>query len=426
MRIWLVRHYEPMPTIDGTGRYLRYGMLARALTDRGHEVVLWTSNFDHARKKQRFEDPPLSVEMWPGCDVRFLPAHEYKANVSLNRVRHNLSMAKAFEKRARQSDERPDIILTCLPTLELADNAIQYGRANGIPVVVDVEDEWPDLYLSAFPKSLRGLARALLSSEFRRAERILKSATAIVACSNTYLNWALEYAGRSRTEFDEVFPLGYMRPEAGTESECEEWRTRLQSECGVRPDAFVVTFLGQFGASYDLETVVEAARILNSKAHEGVQFVLAGHGDKSAKLREQAHGLPNVSFTGWLDHLGMIALLGMSSVGLAAYTAEALQSLPYKPFEYMAAGLPIVSSLRGEFKALLDGERIGVNYNAGDPASLAECVRALSSQPEVLNQMGKRSLELFEQRFSMEAICPQFVEHLMSITRSATLNPTHV
>jgi glycosyltransferase involved in cell wall biosynthesis len=89
--------------------------------------------------------------------------------------------------------------------------------------------------------------------------------------------------------------------------------------------------------------------------------------------------------------------------------------------------LPFSSFLvKGEFKALLDGERIGVNYDAGNPVSLAECVRLLSSQPEALGQMGQRALELFEERFSMEAICPQFVEHLMSIARTATLRPTHV
>src|ERR1700686_2098794 len=359
------------------------------------------------------------MEIWPGCNVRFLPTDEYKKNVSFDRVRHNLSLAKAFEQQASLLGVRPDLILACVPTLELADKAIKYGQANAIPVVIDVEDEWPDLYLSAFPNQVRWLARIFLNSEFRRAKHILKSATAIVACSNTYLSWALNYAGRPQEENYAVFPLGYMRPEAGMEIEPETWRNRLRSDYGIRSDGFVVTFLGQFGASYDLETVIEAARILKADTGTLIQFVLAGDGDKGSKLRKQAGGLPNVFFTGWLDQAAMIALLRISSIGLAAYTDQALQSLPYKPFEYMAAGLPIISSLRGEFKTLLDKEKIGMQFNAGKTTSFADCVKWFANQPEARRQMGMRAIELFEERFSMEVICPQFVGHLIKIAGSS-------
>src|SRR5437016_13122064 len=151
MRVWLVRAYEPLPTIDGTGRYLRYGMLARALTDRGHEVLWWTSNFDHVRKQSRFGNPPVTVEMWPGFTLRVLRATEYKKNISIDRVRHNRSVASAREEEVRRLDVTPDLVLACVPTLELTEQAVRYARRKGIPVVVDVEDEWPEIYLSAFP-----------------------------------------------------------------------------------------------------------------------------------------------------------------------------------------------------------------------------------------------------------------------------------
>jgi len=416
MRVWLVRAYEPLPTIDGTGRYLRYGMLARALTDRGHQVFWWTSNFDHVRKQSRLKNPPVTIEMWPGFKIRLLPAREYKKNISFDRIRHNRSVAKAFAEEASRSDlPPPDLILACVPNLELTEQAINYGQRKGIPVVVDVEDEWPDLYLSAFPSRFRGLGRVVLGTEFRRVKYILKSASAIFACSQTYLQWALDYAQRPKQENDEVFVLGYVRPENSLDNNSETWRTKLQSEYGIPKDGFVVTFLGQFGASYDLETVIEAARILNANNGVPIQFVLAGDGDKSSRLRHQARGLTNVFFTGWLDQAAMIALMGMSSIGLAAYTDRALQSLPYKPFEYMAAGLPIISSLRGECETLLHEEKIGMHYDAGNPASLADCVKWFSTHAEMRAQMGKRALELFEERFSTDVIYPRFVDQLVKI-----------
>ena len=419
MRIWLVRAYEPFPTIDGTGRYLRYGMLAKALTDQGHEVFWWASNFDHVRKRSRQANPPVTIEMWPGFSVRLLPAVEYHKNISLDRVRHNRSVAAAFKQEVSSAPDRPDLILACIPTLELTEQAVAYGVSKGIPVVVDVEDEWPDLYMHAFPAWLRQLGRLALTAEFRRVKYVLQSASAIFACSNTYLQWALNYAGREGGENDAVFVLGYVRPGLDGDISPDVWRARLDRDWGVRQDSFVATFLGQFGASYDLETVIEAARRLSLENTNHIHFVLAGNGDKNAKLRELAQGLSNVSFTGWLDQTAMVALLRSSSVGLAAYTDKALQSLPYKPFEYMAAGLPIVSSLKGELANLLEGEAIGLQYEAGNATSLAGCLSQLAQQPDLREKMGQRALKLFEQRFSTEVIYPAFVAQLLKIARDS-------
>ena len=61
MRIWLVIAYEPLPKVHGNVRLLRYGMLANNLSAQGHRVTWWTSNFDHVRKRHRFENPPSSI-----------------------------------------------------------------------------------------------------------------------------------------------------------------------------------------------------------------------------------------------------------------------------------------------------------------------------------------------------------------------------
>jgi hypothetical protein len=56
MRVWLITVGEPLP-LDGPGeRMLRTGILAAFLAARGHEVVWWSSSFDHVRKRQR-SDP---------------------------------------------------------------------------------------------------------------------------------------------------------------------------------------------------------------------------------------------------------------------------------------------------------------------------------------------------------------------------------
>ena len=53
MRVWLVQRAESTPHDDGGDRrLLRIGILADILQSQGHEVVWWTSAFDHVGKKK--------------------------------------------------------------------------------------------------------------------------------------------------------------------------------------------------------------------------------------------------------------------------------------------------------------------------------------------------------------------------------------
>ena len=131
--------------------------------------------------------------------------------------------------------------------------------------------------------------------------------------------------------------------------------------------------------------------------------------------RRLAKGLTNVVFTGWLSAAGIAALLGMSSIGLAAYVDGAAQGLPNKIFEFLSAGLPILSSLGGEAAALLEDAGCGLTYSARDPASFAAALNRLLDQPVARRDMGRRALAKFEADFQADHIYPTLVRHLEAL-----------
>ena len=54
MKIWILQTGEPLH-IDKSGlRPMRAMNLSNALIEKGHDVVLWSSDFDHFSKKHRF------------------------------------------------------------------------------------------------------------------------------------------------------------------------------------------------------------------------------------------------------------------------------------------------------------------------------------------------------------------------------------
>lgn len=419
MNVWIVEIGEPLPEIDGNTRDWRCGMLSKALVARGHEVLWWAATFDHATKRHRFDGPRL-IEIQPGLYIRLLHGPGYTRNSSPKRIRHHRMIARSFAREAASSS-KPDVVFCCLPTLELAEQAVLYGQRTGLPVFIDIRDLWPDHYLTFFPEGLRGLASLLLFSEFRRLQRLLQGATGITAISNTFLNWALQRAGRQRQKTDGVFPMGYPALPSSLTPQVMAKQKELVARYGFKPDELIVTFAGTLVfSSFDLQTVIETARLLEQSKSDNIRFVIVGDGDDGPALRTQAEGLGNVIFTGWADQVSLRAMLNLSSVGLAPYRDDASMSLPNKPFEYMAAGLPLLSSLRGELETLIRTNRIGFQYQAGDTASMVEKLRWLAENQATWREMGQRAGQLFEERFSAARVYPHLIRHMERVVAKQT------
>lgn len=414
MRVWLTELTEPLPlSATAGGRLMRCGILAETLARAGHDVVWWSSAFDHLTKAYRPAATGSGIlRVTPQYRIWLLPGPPYRRNVSWARIRHHRAVARAFAERAPQ-EPKPDVIVCSLPTLEVTEAAVRYGMSRGVPVVVDVRDLWPDAFLTLVPGWLRGVLRLPLVREFRRARYVLGRAAAIIGTSAEYLAWGLRYAGRSRTPGDSVVPLGYPRLEIAAAD-----RARVREQlvaAGVDPAKTVCCFVGSFGRTYDLGPVLVGARRLKESGRPDVQFVIAGDGERAAEWKAQAVGLTNVVFTGWLSASEIAALLELAHVGLAAYSDSAPQGLPNKVFEYMAAGLPIVSSLRGETQRLLAECNCGVTYDASTPESFVATLKPLVDNPQQRTAMGRRALERFRSVFDATIIYRELSAHLEAI-----------
>ena len=56
LKIWVLQTGEPLP-LDGDGvRPMRAMNLCNSLREAGHEVILWSSAFEHTSKRHRSKD----------------------------------------------------------------------------------------------------------------------------------------------------------------------------------------------------------------------------------------------------------------------------------------------------------------------------------------------------------------------------------
>ena len=411
MRVWLITVGEPLPTDGDKVRLLRTGILAGLLDTAGHQVVWWSSSFNHTAKRQRFhEDATLRVS--PRLEIKLLHAPGYERNISARRIVHHRRIARKFAAAATR-EMPPDVILCSFPTIELSKAATDYGNARGIPVVVDVRDLWPDTFINVVPKPVRPLARLLLLAMLRDARKALQRSDSLVGVSDGYLEWGLRRANRERRKTDRVFPLGYERV-CVTEEELQNAEIKLRGQ-GVDPSKIICWFVGVFGRTYDLATVIDAVRDLRADLSDKIQFVFCGNGEYRREWMARSADIDCIVFPGWIDAAELAYLMEVSSIGLAAYAPGAPQGLSNKIFEYLCAGLPILSSLCGETESLLSRYQCGLTYRAGDKRSFEQVLLSVVADSGQRKQMGRNSRTLFEEQFSTDRIYGGMMKFLLEI-----------
>ncbi len=96
---------------------------------------------------------------------------------------------------------------------------------------------------------------------------------------------------------------------------------------------------------------------------------------------------------GEIDFAELVRIYQICDIGLSIYGVDSPVAMPIKVFDYLAAGLPIVNSIQGFLQKLLQERRIGTQYTAGDPESLASALQKMSSDRVARQQMALNASE---------------------------------
>jgi len=410
MHAWLVTLGEPLPIDGPQARLLRTGFLARALRRRGHDVTWFSNRFSHHAKVQR--PGPDARELADGERLVLLNSRGYRSNVSVARFLDHRDLVRDFLSRAPKEDP-PDLIVASMPTIDLCEAAVSFGRKIGVPTVVDIRDLWPDSIWDLAPRPLRPLMPLITWPLERQLRSALGSATAVTSHVRDFVVWARKKTPGANTENDRVFALGYERfPEEGDSSEAREFWSSHGLD--LEGNDFLVVYVGTISRQCEFGHVVEAARALSK---HGVKFILCGTGDMLTELQYAASMLPNMLVPGWCTHSQISLLLEAAGAGLMPYRrlANFVGAVPNKALEYMAAGVPIVWSLeQGVLADLIREEGVGVSYDF-TANGLASALLELRQYGDKALVLSERARSLFNERFRAAAVYDEMVSFLESL-----------
>lgn len=108
-------------------------------------------------------------------------------------------------------------------------------------------------------------------------------------------------------------------------------------------------------------------------------------------------GWQKVNKLGFLGRFEVANILSQSKAGIVTFhpLPNHVDSQPNKMFEYMSAGLPIITSNFPLWKEIVEGNDCGICVNPLDPKEIAEAIEYIISHPkeaELMGQNGKKAV----------------------------------
>jgi glycosyltransferase involved in cell wall biosynthesis len=257
-------------------------------------------------------------------------------------------------------------------------------RLWGIKVVYDVHEDVPQ-QVSRNPV-LPGWAKVVLPPFVTLVEWIgARLINGIVATSPTIANRFPAH----KTVLVRNFPL------------LDELHAPAPTPMAERAPEF--TYIGSISEDRNIYRMMEAvARVPGGQA----RLRLAG-GFASAETQRRAEQMPewsSVRFEGWVSREGVANILADGRAGLVVLkpVPHEMLTLPIKLFEYMAAGMPVISSDFPVWREIVDEARCGLLIDPLRTEELVRAMQAILGDPAEAQAMGARGRKAVVEKYNWD------------------------
>lgn len=326
--VWIVNQYALRPNRSGGTRHYElsreleaYGV--RALVVHANQTRLW----DRASSEN-----PGNVEAEGGVLFLALRGRSFVGN-GIGRLRSTLGFA--LRVLMLRIEPRPILVVGSSPDLLGAAAAYGLAKKLRVPFVLEVRDVWPASLIELLGVSPRHPYAVFLAW----LERFLyvQSAGIIGVLPGVKIRVA-EIAGE-----DHATKVVWI-PNSATSS-------APRSHSYVERQEFRVVYTGAHGGPNALHTVLEAASLLRNRPDlPEIRFDFYGDGALRPELEQMATtlGLVNVTFHDPVEKSEVLGILRASDLAVLPGLDTQLYrygASPNKLFDYMAAEIPVLTSL---------------------------------------------------------------------------------
>ena len=400
----LTQWFDPEPTFKGL-------VFARELVRQGFEVEVVTGfpNYPGGKVYPGYKIRRIQRERIDGVGVTRLPLYPNHDQSAIKRVLNYTSFAASAMIYGLFMAKWADVMYAYHPPLTVGVAASLIRAVRGIPLVYDIQDMWPDtLRASGMLNNQRALAMV-----GRVCDWVYRHVDQVVVLSPGFKRLLVQ-RGVPENKIEVIY----------------NWADEMAliSPMGAVPEAFPangrfnVVYAGNMGKAQALDTVLDAAKILQDRCSRAC-FVMLGGGVEVNKLTKKAAEL-------CLNNIIFIPPVRMAEVGKVLRVADALMvhlkkdplftaTIPSKTQAYMTLGKPIIMAVEGDAADLVKEANCGLTITPENPQDLATAVQKLADTPNnELSSMGSRAYKFYQKKLCLK----QGVKKFESIFRSLMSN----
>jgi glycosyltransferase involved in cell wall biosynthesis len=290
---------------------------------------------------------------------------------------------------------RYDLIYASSPPLFVGGAALALSYLRRIPMLFEVRDLWPESAVALGELS----SRRAIAWATRLEEACYRRSRAIVVVTEGFRRRLMQ-RGLPGEKIHHI-PNGANVDQFQFDP---QGRNRLRQELGLR-DKFVVIYAGIHGLAQGLEILVETARRLQSETQ--VHFLLVGDGPKKDEIVGLAneYNLSNLTLLDEQPHSAIPAFLSAADAAvIPLHKLEVFKIvIPSKMFDSWACERPVLLSVDGEARQVMEAAGGGIFVNPEDADALAGAILELRDNPELGRQMGLRGRRYTEAHYSRQS-----------------------
>lgn len=301
-----------------------------------------------------------------------------------------------------------DLVVSTSPQFFCGMAGLWVARLKGRPWVLEIRDLWPESIIAVGAIRSRRVIRLLEGLEtflYRQADHL-------VSVTHSFREHIM---GRgvpghrisvitNGADLEQFNPL----PKENVE--------QLRLGLGLN-GKFLASYIGTHGMAHGLDTVLEAARILQRR--EDICFLLVGDGaDRDALLRKkQAMGLDNVLMMPQQPKETMPSFLAASDACMVLLKRNELFKtvIPSKIFEAMAMERPVILGVEGESRSIIEAARCGVCIEPESAEQLAAAVLQMRHDPGLVQRLGSNGRRCAVERYSRDRLASDYLEVLQTV-----------
>jgi colanic acid biosynthesis glycosyl transferase WcaI len=389
---------------------VRISETATRLVRRGHQVTVLTTlpNYPTGIVPKEYRGHLLQEEEMDGVRVIRFWSYVSPNKGFLRRVLAQLSFGCLAALLGGKATGEADVIIVESHPLFNAIAGRILANLKHCPFIFMVSDLWPASAVELGVlrnKVLIRLAEWLERSTYKRAGLIWALSAGIrdgiVQCGIPQERVFLLTNGADLSKFRPL-PQRQARAELGWD------------------DRFTVLYVGNFGLSHGLTTVLEAARHMQDRAD--IHFILVGDGAERADLlaKAQQWNLKHVTFLEAQPHDRVSLVVAGADVCLVPMRKLALFEgrLPLKMFEVMACARPILLGVEGEARRIAEREAHAAIYvEPENVEALVAGILYLQEHPEEAKLLGLQGRAYVEANYNRDHLTAELDVHIAELLR---------